>query len=230
MTGGTIRPGRLPFVILILILLALAVLIGFLAGGSLAPFDRLQIHWWGAALAGLALQGVPLTADLGPWWGPAALLVSYGLLLAFAWVNRRLPALWLVIAGLALNLLVIAVNGGMPVSASALEAAGAPPEGLGAERTLKHHLIGPDDVLTPLADVIGIPEPIGAVVSVGDLFLYAGVVCLIVWVMLGYSVENRRPPPRRFPGYRGKHLPPERRFSRPGSPSVRRAGGERWGT
>jgi hypothetical protein len=217
-------------VILIIILLALAVLVGFLAGGSLEPFQRLQIHWWGAAPAGLVLQSIPLTTDLGPWWGPTTLLASYGLLLGFAWVNRRLPALWLVIAGLAMNLLVIGVNGGMPVSARALEVAGARPAGLGEEGTLKHHLMGPDDVLTALADVIGIPEPIGAVVSVGDLFLYAGVAGLIVSVMLGYSVENRRPPPRRFQGYRGKHLPPERRFSRLQSPPARPAGGEPWGT
>ena len=216
--------------ILIFILLALAVLIGFLAGGSLAPFQRLQIHWWGAAVAGLALQGVPFTPELGSFWGPAALLASYGLLLAFAWVNRRLPALWLVIAGLAMNVLVIGLNGGMPVGARALEVAGARPEELGTEGTLKHHLMGPDDVLTALADVIGIPEPVGAVVSVGDLFLYGGVAGLIVSVMLGYSVENRRPPPRRFSGYRGKHLPPERRSFRRDPPAARRAGGEPWGT
>jgi hypothetical protein len=217
-------------VILILILLALAVAVGFVAGGSLEPFQRLQLHWWGAALAGLALQGVPLTGEIGSSWGSAALLASYALLLGFAWVNRRLPALWLVIVGLALNVLVIGVNGGMPVSASALQVAGARPEELGAAGTLKHHLMGPGDVLTPLADVIGIPEPIGAVVSVGDLFLYAGVAGLIVSVMLGYSVENRRPPPRRFQGYRGKHLPPERRFSSLLSPPARRAGGAPWGT
>jgi hypothetical protein len=217
-------------VVLILILLGLAIVVGFLAGGSLAPFQRLQIHWWGAALAGLALQGIPFTSEVGRSFGPALLLASYGLLLAFAWVNRRLPALWLVIAGLAMNLLVIGVNGGMPVSAGALEVAGARPEGLAGEGTLKHHLMGPDDVLTPLADVIGIPEPVGAVVSVGDLFLYTGVAGLVVWVMLGYSGENRRPPPRLFPGYRGKHLPPERRASRLGSPPAGPAGGEPWGT
>lgn len=217
--------------VLILIVLGLAVVVGFLAGGSLAPFQRLQIHWWGAALAGLALQGgVPLTSELERSFGTVTLLASYGLLLAFAFVNRRLPALWLVIAGLAMNLLVIGVNGGMPVSASALEVAGARPEGLAGEGTLKHHLMGPDDILTPLADVIGIPEPVGAVVSVGDLFLYAGVACLIVLIMLGYSGENRRPPPRLFPGYRGKHLPPERRSSRLGSRPAGRAGGEPWGT
>jgi hypothetical protein len=133
------RHPEAPLVVLILILLGLAIVVGFLAGGSLAPFQRLQIHWWGAAMAGLALQGVPFTSELGRSVGPIILLASYGLLLAFAWVNRRLPALWLVIAGLAMNLLVIGVNGGMPVSAGALEVAGARPEGLAGEGTLKHH-------------------------------------------------------------------------------------------
>lgn len=216
--------------ILVLVMVGLAILVGFAAGGSLKPFHRLRIHWWGAAVGGLALQSVPFTSDLARTLGPAALLASYGLLLAFAWVNRRLPALWLVIAGLALNLVVIGVNGGMPVSARAVEVAGADPRGLAASGTLKHHLMEPDDVLTPLADVIGIPEPVGAVVSIGDLLLYVGVAVLVVSVMLGRSGENRRPPARWLPGYRGKHLPPERRFGRLATPQAAPAGGERWGT
>lgn len=216
--------------ILVLVVIGLAVIAGLIAGGSLMPFQRLQVHWWGAALAGLALQGVPFTSDLGRTLGPVLLVSSYGLLLAFAWVNRRLPALWLVIAGLAMNLLVIGANFGMPVSAGALEIAGARPEGLARDGTFKHHLMGPDDHLTPLADVIGIPQPIGAVLSVGDLFLYSGVAALVVSVMLGRSGENRRPPARWFRGYRGKHLPPERRFARLAPPAVDPAGEETWGT
>ena len=216
--------------ILILVVVGLALAVGFLAGGSLRPFDRLQVHWWGTALIGLALQGLPVTGEIGRRFGAPALLVSYGLLLAFAGVNRRLPALWLVIAGLALNVSVIAANGGMPVSAGALEVAGTRSDALAGEGTLKHHLMGPDDVLTPFADVIGIPPPIGAVISIGDLLLYVGVASLIVAIMLGYSGENRRPPPRRFPGYRGKHLPPERRFARSVSPPAGLAGATQWGT
>jgi hypothetical protein len=217
-------------VVLILVVLAVALAVGFLAGGSLRPFDRLQIHWWGVALAGLALQGAPITGEIGRRFGTAALLLSYGLLLAFALVNRRLPALWLVIAGLALNVSVIAANGGMPVSAGALEVTGARSDALAGEGTLKHHLMGPDDVLTPFADVIGIPPPVGAVISIGDLLLYAGVASLIVAIMLGYSGENRRPPPRWFRGYRGKHLPPERRFARSATPPDGLAGATQWGT
>jgi uncharacterized protein DUF5317 len=204
-------------VILVLIVIGLAVCAGFLAGGSLRPFEHLNVHWWGIAVAGLALQGISLTGDLGREAGLAVLVGSYGLLVAFAWVNRRLPALWLVMIGLVLNILVIGMNGGMPVSASALETAGAGAEGLLGAGTAKHHLMGPGDSLTPLGDVIGIPSPVGAVISIGDVLLYAGVAALVVMIMLGRSGENRRPPARIFQGYRGKHLPPDRLFSRLGT-------------
>jgi hypothetical protein len=139
-------------------------------------------------------------------------------------------------AGLVLNILVIAVNGGMPVSANALETAGARAEDLLGAGTAKHHLMGPTDALTPLGDVIGIPPPVGAVISIGDVLLYAGVAVLVVMVMLGRSGENRRPPARWFQGYRGKHLPPDRRSFRLDQAKAARladqaeAQGATWGT
>jgi hypothetical protein len=204
-------------VLLVLIVIGLAVAVGLVTGGSLRPFQALRIHWWGAALVGLALQGVPVAA-LDARLDSVVLLASYSLLLAFAFVNRRLPALWLVFAGLAMNVLVIGVNGGMPVSPGALEVAGGRPEALSGEGTLKHHLMGPTDRLTPLADVIGIPPPLGAVISIGDVVLYLGVAALVVAIMRGRSGENPRPPARWFQGYRGKHLPPDRRFVRSAVP------------
>ena len=211
---------------LVLIVIGLAVCVGFIAGGSLRPFEHLRVHWWGIALAGLALQGISLASAIDRSWGSAVLVGSYGLLVAFAWVNHRLPASWLVMAGLVLNILVIGVNGGMPVNASALETSGAGTEGLLGAGTAKHHLMGPGDSLTPLGDVIGIPPPIGAVISIGDVLLYAGVVALVVMIMLGRSGENRRAPARLFRGYRGKHLPPDRRFSRPAARAKAPTGGE----
>jgi hypothetical protein len=217
-------------VILILIVVGIAVVVGFVAGGSLRPFQDVRFRWWAAAIAGLALQGVPLTTNIDRRVGFALLLVSYALLLVFVWRNRHLPALWLAFAGLAMNVLVIAVNGGMPVSAAALDVAGASPEGLSEGETAKHHLMGPDDMLTPLGDVIGIPPPIGAVLSVGDLFLYAGVAALVVAVMLGRSGAGRRRLPRWLEGYRGKHQPPERRFARRRRAPAVPAGEEQWET
>jgi hypothetical protein len=215
---------------LVFIVIGLGLVAGLIAGGSLRPFEHLRLHWWGVAVLGLALQGIPLTGGISRPLGSAVIVASYGLLVAFAFVNRRLPALWLVMAGLILNLVVIGANGGMPVSAGALEAAGSGAEGLIGADAPKHHLMGPRDRLTPLGDVIGIPPPIGAVISVGDVFLYAGIAVLVVTVMLGRSGENRREPARVFQGYRGKHLPPEHRFARSSHPSMVPVAGERWGT
>jgi hypothetical protein len=50
---------------LVLIVIGLAVCIGFLAGGSLRPFERFRVHWWAVAVAGLALQGIPLASGFG---------------------------------------------------------------------------------------------------------------------------------------------------------------------
>ena len=199
---------------LIVILILVAVAAGFVAGGNLRGFERVQIHWWGAALAGLVVQAIPSFSVGGRGGGPALLAVSYALLVAFLWVNRRLPAAPLMLIGLVLNLLVVIPNGGMPVGAAALETAGGSSGLLSPMEDGKHHVMTDDDVLTPLADVIAVPSPVGAVMSIGDAFLYVGLMSFVVLIMLGRSGENHRPPARRFQGYRGKHLPPERRLPR----------------
>ena len=102
------------------------------------------MHWWGVALLGLALQGIPLASGVSRPVGTIVLMGSYALLGSFAWVNRRLPAVWLVMIGLASNLVVIGVNGGMPVSAEALETAGARAEGLVGTGTLEAPPDGPE--------------------------------------------------------------------------------------
>ena len=197
---------------LIALIVVVAVLAGFLAGGSLRPLEHVRLHWWALAPIGLMLQSAPVpelpgvSSDL---LAAGILLASYAMLLAFTGVNRRLPGAVLVFAGLALNVAVIAPNGGMPVDPRAARTAGA--DNLTIERTAKHHLLDSDDVLPFLGDVIGIPPPARVVVSPGDVALYAGVLVFVVMTMCGLARENVRPPARWFPMYRGKHLPPERR-------------------
>jgi hypothetical protein len=191
---------------LVVLLVVVALIAGLVAAGSLRALEHLRIHWWGVAIVGLALQIAPFGDGR---IALASLVVSYGFLLGFVWVNRRLPAAPLLLLGLALNLAVVASNAGMPVSpAAAHTSAGgrlvlAEPSGIA-----KHHLGTDADVLTPLGDVIPLPPPLGIVLSVGDLFIYGGIACLLVSLMIGRSGENRRPPARIARMYRGKHLRP----------------------
>jgi Family of unknown function (DUF5317) len=193
--------------ILFAAVILLAFLLGYVFGGRIRWFEQLHLRWPWLAVAGLALQFVPLPdgatgTDLVV--RTAVLSCSYVLLIGFAALNIRLAGVPLIVVGLALNLLVIASNGGMPVSREALESSGQGDvlQELIDEGAAKHHLLTDDDVLTPLADVIPVGGPIKQVVSLGDVFVYAGVVWLIVAVMRGRIPQMSRPGPR---SKRGAH-------------------------
>jgi hypothetical protein len=85
---------------------------------------------------------------------------------------------------LTLNAIVIGINGGMPIPERVLIAAGES----GAIPALRaggslYHLAGPQDRLLALADSIGGRYPVHFVLSIGDLFLFAGMMVVLVWGM-----------------------------------------------
>jgi hypothetical protein len=187
-----------------------AVGAGLVAGGTLRAFEVLHLHWWGLAVVGLVLQAAPVpNLPLLSARGDATvvLIASYLLLLLVIVLNRRIPAAPAMALGLILNLAVVGANAGMPVSADAIQAAGGSVGTASGVDSAKHHLMTEDDVLTLLADVIPIPPPIAAVLSIGDVFLYGGVFWFVVQVMRGPSQANPRPLAMWFPSYRGKHAP-----------------------
>jgi diguanylate cyclase (GGDEF)-like protein len=174
----------------ILATMLVSIAFGYAGGGRLTNFSKVRILLAPLAIVGLALQ---LVVPPGPW-PLVLLLVSFGMLLTFGIVNRRVPGFRLILLGTMLNLLVIAVNQGMPVARRALIDSGQQDtltelvHGGGA----KHHLAGPDDKLVFLGDVIALPPPVGQIVSIGDLLTYGGVAWLIVIGMLGEAWERRR--------------------------------------
>jgi len=203
----------------------LSVLTGYLVGGRLRGFERLYLrHWWLAPI-GLGLQVLELPdARHGTDFlvRMAVLGVSYALLLLFAGINIRIPGMPLLLVGLTLNAVVVIANGGMPYSRQALEASGQ--TAALKHLTSKHHLMTSEDRLTPLADVIPIPQPIGQVASVGDVFVYAGLAWLIVAVMRGRTGEQA---PQQGWRYRGRHRPGSAAAPGPAPPPV---AATRWGT
>ena len=179
---------------LIISSLTLAVVVGYLAGGRLAPLAQLEIRWPYVALAGLGLQVAPVP---GPTLPLVLLLVSFVLLVAFAAANvkARVVGFPLILIGIVLNFAVIAVNQGMPISREALIASGQAEtlSLLARDGGVKHHLAGPDDRLLFLGDVIVI-RPVSMVASVGDLIAYAGVLWLVLMGMVG-KVAQVQPRP-----------------------------------
>jgi hypothetical protein len=195
-------------VAILLVILSIAALVGIIGGGSLRFLERFRVHWWGLAPIALLLKMVPGAGSSADSVGlaAAALVASYLVLLAVVTVNRRAPGTLIMAAGLTMNLAVVALNGGMPVSRDAIRAAGSGGV-IVFEETGMYHLMTDADVLRPLADVIPVPSPFGVVLSVGDLLLYGGLAWWCFMVTRGRFRENLRPPARRFLMYRGRHAP-----------------------
>jgi hypothetical protein len=167
------------------VLIALAVLFGFVVavirGGKLAALADLHVRAGWLALAALALQVAVFTRTLPPL--PNRLVVplhlaSYLLLLLFLITNICLPRLWLPAIGFALNLIVIAANGGrMPVAPGA----STEYDKNGALSQINSHsnvfLADSQTHLRWLGDILPVPiQPFANTVSIGDLILLIGVI------------------------------------------------------
>ena len=168
--------------LLILGAILVAVAIGLAAGGRLRGIGATPIRWVWLALVGVALQYLVIR---GTWAFPV-LLASFACLLAFAGANVRQPGFAVILVGLALNALVIAANRGMPVTRNALADSGqssSAHELITDADGAKHRLADDGTVLLPLADVLGIPQPVGQAVSPGDLLVDLGIGWFVVAAM-----------------------------------------------
>ena len=108
-------------------ILLLALVAGVLAGFGWArwcgrPYQPPDLRYLWLALIAFLPQFVivylPSTRGQSPdWLTAASLLTSQLLFLGFAWLNRRLPGMSILIFGSVLNLAVMITNGGfMPIS------------------------------------------------------------------------------------------------------------------
>jgi hypothetical protein len=179
-------------VILIVSALALAVIVGYAIGGRLRNLEHLRLRWWGLAVGGLLVQLAPFPHGFPHWAAFVVLLASFVMLIAFGILNWRVAGLPVILLGLCLNGLVITVNQGMPVTRAALANSGQ--ESLLGELIrhggAKHHLADDDDHLVFLSDAIGVPKPIGQAISLGDIFVYVGMIWTVAAAMRGRSRET----------------------------------------
>ena len=115
---------------ILLVVIALAVLVGLLTGGKLANLSALNIRRGELAFGALSLQALLI---YGPWLdrettrsaAVGLMLFSYLPLFVFIWLNKDIYGIQLVALGLLLNFAAIAFNGGyMPVSPETLQRMG----------------------------------------------------------------------------------------------------------
>ena len=113
----------------------LGLVLGLLAGGSLANLASVRLRWVSLIAAAVIvrfgteaalLAGVPLVETLRL----PLLAAAFGILLVGLWANRSYPGLTLAFVGILSNGIVIVVNGGyMPIWEPSLIAAGFTPGG-----------------------------------------------------------------------------------------------------
>jgi hypothetical protein len=167
---------------LILGLVVVAIIAGYLSGGSLREFPTVHTRLWWLALVGVAMQLVTGPGVLETW----LLLGSFVVLLIYVTANLRAPGYALILLGLLLNFAVIAANGGMPVTREALVASGQadtlPELERGGDRQ-RHFLAGDGTRLYDLGDMFALGSPVNQVVSIGDVFVYQGIAWFIVMAM-----------------------------------------------
>lgn len=185
-------------VYLLLASIIIAILIAWTRGGKLSRLGQVTFRlWWAVPLVAvaqlLAIRHLSSASRLGLWHPrPLIMIASYLVLWAVVFLNRHQPAMWLVLAGVTLNLIVIASNGGyMPILPAALSRIGA---GQAAYEMVPGSVVlGSKDALLPayearfwmLGDVLVIPEPFPwpTAMSVGDVVLAVGVFLFLVLAM-----------------------------------------------
>jgi uncharacterized protein DUF5317 len=146
-----------------------------LAGGRLGALAQLQFRARGVLVASILAQ--VLIISVLPQ-GSATLhdvvhIGSYVAVAVFVFANRRIPWVWLVALGGALNFTAIVANGGvMPAAPHALRAAGMVVDP--AEFTNSGAVAHPH--LQFLGDVFWLPSswPVSNVFSVGDVLIVLG--------------------------------------------------------
>jgi hypothetical protein len=156
-------------------------------GGSIA-------NLWSSRFSGevalvWALGATVLSSLLGtiPVLRPVVLslwLVSTVVVVAVAAVNVKQTGFAAVLAGSILNIAVVTINRGMPVSIAAAEQANADPVGLYSALAVGdglHIAVSAGTVATLLSDVAVVPGPeaLRLAVSIGDVLVFVGLLTIV---------------------------------------------------
>ena len=162
-----------------------ALVVGLLLGGSPGRLADLRLRASWLLFTALGLQIVAFPFAILPWQtgqaaGTVLWLGSYVLLVVAALLNLRIAGVPLLAAGMAANVLAVAVNKGtMPVLPQAMHAAGR------TDVVQANSTAASDATLSWLVDRWSAPDwiPFANVFSVGDVLIAAGAVVVVLAAM-----------------------------------------------
>jgi hypothetical protein len=179
--------------VLLLVAVVLSVLTVRPAGGSLSALGRAHLRYAPAIFGALAIQIAIVSVVPGgsPWLHRVLHLGSYALAAVFVVANRRVVGMPVLALGATLNLIAIVANNGvMPASRSALRTAG--------RLTTSTDFVNSAAVAHPrllfLGDILAVPRsvPLANVYSIGDVCIAIGVAIAIHGLAGSRLVPRRR--------------------------------------
>lgn len=169
--------------------LILSIIIGWIRGGKLERLVYFNFKYWWVAILAFILQALlPMIGKsqlFGRSYSFYLLMISYILLFFMIGANWKNIYIKIMGLGIGLNFIVILLNGGMPVSLSAMYKIGGIDAIDKLERSIDfvHISMKSSTLLKFLADIIIFPSlyprPGFAVASIGDVFLSIGIFLLI---------------------------------------------------
>lgn len=188
---------------LTIVTLVASIAAGYAAGGRLRRLADLQLRGVPVLLASLVVALLPLLVEVSDSSARWLTAIANLVVIAFLAVNVRANAglvrvgLAVVAAGWLLNAIVIAANGGMPLSVWAYEQSGqTDPITAGEDGFYKIVVAGEDSRLRFLGDAIPV-RALGQVVSVGDILLSVGIGVAVVGGMRGDGARRATREPTR---------------------------------
>jgi hypothetical protein len=202
---------------LVVVVLAVALALGWARGGSLERLGALPLRSRRLVVGALLAQLLGSVVG-GPFY-PVGLALSAGLVVGFLARNRGIRGTGLVALGLLANALVVGLNGAMPVSADAAGRAGVGVQDLLTGADARHEPAGRGTRLRWLGDVVPVPLPLRPeVVSAGDVLVAAGLGQLVALGMVGAGATDRAGRPQGRPRRALPPLPPEAARPSPARP------------
>jgi hypothetical protein len=177
----------------------IGLIVGFIRAGwrnGLTALSHIRIKGGIIFPVLLVLQFILLLmADKLAWverYSGYMFMVVYAAGLYVLWLNRKEKGFWWILAGVALNFLVMLVNGGqMPVSMDAASVLDSHYVQMLQDGTAdsKHTLLTESTRLPFLADIIPLtsPYPRTQVISIGDVIMNFGIFIYFQQVMMAYK-------------------------------------------